>query len=129
MLSLFDRTSAMPKTSVGIITNSEGAHLGAYFEALAKINEVESVVLADATGGTVDQATSVLGSKLKKSFQDSRVMLRESSPLMTLVSLEAGLAPPAIDAALDAGSHVFAEKPSCLRADDFAPLVQKADSK
>lgn len=119
----------MPKTSVGVITNPEGAHLGAYFEALAKTTEVESVVLADTTGGTVDQATRVLGSKLKKTYQDVRAMLTDSSPLMALVSLEAGLAPPVIDVALDAGCHVFAEKPSCLRAEDFAPLVQKADSK
>lgn len=119
----------MPKTSVGVITNPEGAHLGAYFEALSKIVEVESVVLADATWGTFEQASRVLGDKLKKTYPDARMMLGESAPLMTLISLEASLAPPAIAAALDAGSHVFAEKPSCLRAADFAPLVQQADSK
>src|SRR5262249_55124406 len=31
-----------------------------------------------------------------------------------------------IDASLEAGCHVFAEKPSCVRAEDFEPLVHKA---
>ena len=48
---------------------------------------------------------------------------------MALVSLEAVEAPKIIDAALDAGSHVFAEKPSCTRAADFAKLVHKAQAK
>jgi predicted dehydrogenase len=45
------------------------------------------------------------------------------------VSLEAVAAPPAIDAALDAGCHVFAEKPSCTRAADFEKLTRKAQTK
>jgi predicted dehydrogenase len=48
---------------------------------------------------------------------------------MAIVSLEAVAAPPAIDAALEAGCHVFAEKPSCTRAADFAKLTRKAQMK
>ena len=48
---------------------------------------------------------------------------------MALVTMEAGKAPPIIDAALEADSHVFAEKPACVRVEDFAPLVWKAQSK
>jgi len=40
--------------------------------------------------------------------------------------MEAVLAPPVIHAALDAGCHVLAEKPACVRPADFAPLVAKA---
>ncbi len=119
----------MKRISVGVITNAEGAHLGAYFGALAQTEEVESVVLTDPSGATVEQAKKALGEKLKSTFQDSRTMLEQAKPVMVLVSLEAGLAPAAINAALDAGCHVFAEKPACLRAEDFAPLVAKADSK
>lgn len=119
----------MKRISVGVITNAEGAHLGAYFEALAKSEEVEAVYLADPSGSTVPQATKVLGEKLKGSFPETAAMLREAKPVMALVTLEAALGPPAIDAALEAGCHVFAEKPACVRAEDFAPLVQKADSK
>jgi predicted dehydrogenase len=56
-------------------------------------------------------------------------MLKAARPALTLVTMEAALAPPQIEAALDAGSHVLAEKPSCVRAADFAPLVHKAQSK
>lgn len=114
---------------VGMITNAQGAHVDAYFASLAKAEEVESVALADSSGETVAQAEKVLGAKLKETFRDSRTMLRQARPAMVLVSLEAALAPPEIDAALDAGCHVFAEKPACVRAEDFQPLVRKADTK
>lgn len=119
----------MKRISVGIITNAHGAHLSAYFAALSKADEVESVVLADPSGSTVPQATKILGAKLKGTFQDSQVMIRDAKPVMVVVSLEAALAPKEINHALDAGCHVFAEKPACVRAEDFAPLVQKADGK
>src|SRR5262249_45261121 len=102
---------------------------GAYFDALAKAEEVESVVLADPSGGTVAQAEKVLGAKLNETFRDSRTMFRQGRATMALVSLEAAIAPPEIHAALDAGCHVFAENPACVRAEDFERLVRKADSK
>src|SRR5262249_11710438 len=37
--------------------------------------------------------------------------------------------PAAIDLALEAGCHVFAEKPACVRAVDFENLVRKAQRK
>jgi predicted dehydrogenase len=112
-----------------MIVNAEGAHLAAYFESLAQADEVESVALADSTGATVAQARQALGEKLTGTFDDTRRMLREARPAMVLVSLEAALAPAEIDAALEAGCHVLAEKPACVRAEDFRPLVHKADSK
>jgi predicted dehydrogenase len=53
----------------------------------------------------------------------------KKQPAMALVSMEAALAPPAIDQALEAGCHVFAEKPACVRAADFEKLVRKAQQK
>lgn len=120
---------ANEKITVGMIIHPQGAHLGAYFEALAQTEEVETVVIADPTGETEALAKPVLKDKLKDVFRDTKLMLRQASPKMALVSLEAAQAPPEIDAALEAGCHVFAEKPACVRAEDFAPLVQKADSK
>ncbi len=120
----------MPKTiKVGVITQAQGAHLDAYFSSLAKIEEVESVALADASGQNVALARKALGDKLKNSYKDAGEMLRQTEPQMALVSMEADLAPPAIDAALEAGCHVFTEKPSCVRAADFEPLVRKAQRK
>jgi predicted dehydrogenase len=120
----------MPKAiKVGVITQPQGAHLTDYFAALAKIDEVEAVALADATEKTADLARKALGDKLREVFKDPAEMLNRFSPHMVLVSLEAVEAPPAIDAALDAGCHVFAEKPACTRADDFAKLTRKAQQK
>lgn len=114
---------------VGLIIRPQGAHLSAYLEALAQTEEVGAVFLADATGETEAQARQVLKKKLQRAYRDTPAMLREGQPSMALVSLEAASAPPEIDAALDAGCHVFSEKPACIRAEDFEPLVRKADSK
>jgi predicted dehydrogenase len=117
----------MPKTiQVGIITNAEGAHLDQYFASLAKTEEAAGVALADPSGKTVERAKKALGAKLQSVHKDAADMLRKTKPHMALVSLEAALAPPAIDLALDAGCHVFAEKPACIRAEDFEKLSRKA---
>ena len=120
----------MPKKiKVGILTNKTGAHVGAYLNALRDTEACESVVLADPDGHWVDSARKVLGGKLKAVYRDTKLMLAKEKPTMAMVTMEAKIAPPVIDLALEAGCHVFAEKPACLRAEDFAPLVQKADSK
>ncbi|HTU20567.1 MAG TPA: Gfo/Idh/MocA family oxidoreductase [Gemmataceae bacterium] len=114
---------------VAVLTNAEGAHLGAYFPALAQTEEAELVVLADPSGRTAAQAKKALGTKLKATYRDTAELLEKEQPQMVLVSVEARLAPPLIDKALDAGCHVFCEKPSCVRVEDFAPLVRKAQQK
>ena len=120
----------MPKKiKVGILTNKTGAHVGAYLNALHDTEACESVVLADPDGHWVDNARKVLGIKLKAVHRDTKLMLAKEKPTMAMVTMEAKIAPPVIDLALEAGCHVFAEKPACLRAEDFAPLAQKADSK
>ena len=48
---------------------------------------------------------------------------------MALVTMEAVQSPPVIRAALEANCHVLAEKPSCVRAEDFEPLARLADMK
>lgn len=120
----------MPKTiNVGVITQAEGAHLPDYFDALAKSAETESVSLADDSGKIEALARKILGSKLKATHKDTATLLKEAAPQLVIVSLESALAPPAIDAALEAGCHVVAEKPSCTRAADMERLVQKAQRK
>jgi UDP-N-acetyl-2-amino-2-deoxyglucuronate dehydrogenase len=120
----------MPNSiKVGVITNAQGAHLPDYFASLARTEEVDAVVLADPSGQTVAAARKGLGDKLKDTYKDAAEMLRQAKPQLALVSLEAALAPPLIDLALEASCHVFVEKPACVRAEDFEPLVQKAQRK
>jgi predicted dehydrogenase len=120
----------MPNSiTVGVITHAQGAHLDNYFAALAQTEEAEAVFVADPSGQTLERAKKNLGAKLKATFKDVATMLRQQRPGMVLVSMEAAQAPPAIDAALEAGCHVFCEKPSCVRAADFVALVRKAQQK
>lgn len=114
---------------VAVITHAGGAHLSIYFTALAAISEVASVVLSDPDGACVEDARTRLGSKLTKVYTDRGEMLAAEKPTMAVVSYEAKLAPVEIDAALDAGCHVLAEKPACVHPDAFAPLVAKAENK
>lgn len=114
---------------VAVLTEAGGSHLDAYFPALAAAAEAESVVLADASGASEALARKGLGPKLAKVYRDPEALLREEKPSLVLISMEAVHAPPAISAALDAGCHVLAEKPACVKAEDFEPLVRKAQSK
>ena len=123
-------THGIPKIhTAGMWWHTQGAHLPHYFRALANIPEVGAVALADPSGLTFAEAKRLLGSKLKRTHKDGGAMLRDFKPTMALVTLEAALSPPAIDAALEAGCHVLAEKPACVRAEDFEPLVRKAEKK
>jgi predicted dehydrogenase len=117
----------MPKTiKVAVVTHAGGAHLDAYLGALAKIEEADAVVLADPDDRWPAAARKALGDKLKATYKDPAELLRQEKPQMALVTMEAALAPPLIDAALEAGCHVLAEKPSCVRAADFEKLATKA---
>ena len=117
------------RIQVGVVTHRQGAHQAAYFEALRDSHEAAGVALADLDGATAELAKKALGDKLSGVYRDAGDMLKAVKPTLTLVTMEAAQAPDAIDAALEAGSHVLAEKPSCVRSEDFARLVQKAQSK
>ena len=111
---------------VALITHRDAPHLGAYVEALAQTPEVARVWLCDSTGATQESAKKVLGAKLAATHASPRELFSARKPQLALVTMEAALAPPAIHAALDAGCHVMAEKPACVRLEDFAPLAAKA---
>ncbi len=114
---------------VAVLTHAAGPHLDAYLAGLAASSEVGEVSIADPSGSVFAAAQKTLGPKLKATGKDAAALLREAKPKMALVTMEAVLAPPAIDAALEQGCHVLAEKPACVRASDFEPLVRKAEGK
>ena len=127
-LTVHAQEAAREGIKVAVITNAGGAHLGAYFTGLAKTPEATSVVLADPDGASEAMAREALGDKLTAVYTDRDEMLAKEKPAMALVSVEAHQGPEEIGAALDAGCHVLAEKPACVRASDFAALVEKAES-
>ena len=117
------------KIKVGLFTHAGGAHVTAYFRALAAADRCDEVVLAGPDGRWDAEARRILKQKLSHISREYDEVLTQQRPQMVLVTMEAQLAPPVIDASLEAGCHVFAEKPSCVRIEDFLPLVEKAHSK
>ena len=109
-----------------MITEPGGLHLDMYFAALAAATEIESVAVCDAGGGSEALARRILGPKLSGFHRDLRPMLAKEKPLLAAISMEGVTSPPVIDAALDAGCHVLAEKPACVRLEDFERLAAKA---
>ncbi len=118
--------AAVAGINVGVITHAGAAHLDAYFAALAEMEEVSAVALADPDGQPTVEARRALGDKLTAVYSNPADLLDRERPAMALVSMEAALAPPAIEAALRAGCHVMAEKPACVRLVDFERLHRLA---
>lgn len=116
------------RAGVALITHADGPHLGAYIEGLAKTAEAGKVWLCDASGATADSVRQGIGAKLAGVYRSPRELFTAEKPLLALITMEAAAAPPAIHAALDAGCHVMAEKPACVRVEDFAPLAAKANA-
>jgi predicted dehydrogenase len=112
-----------------VLTQAEGAHLADYFAALASCDDVQSVAVGDASGDSEPIARRTLGEKLGATSKDPAVLLREFQPQLVIVSMESDRAPAVIDAALEAGCHVVAEKPSCTDAREMEQLTRKAHSK
>lgn len=114
---------------VAFLTHAEGAHMGAYFSALAAAADCDEVVLADPDRKWEAEAKKTLGDKLTRTYADHSELLKKESPKFCLVSMEAQHAPPVIEAALNSGAHVFSEKPGCVSIDQFEKLANLAESK
>lgn len=118
--------AAGKQMKAAVLTHADGPHLSAYLPSLAATPETGSIVLADASGTVEAAARKALGSKLTAVYKDAGALLKKEKPEFALVTMEAAIAPPAIRAALEAGCHVLAEKPACVRAADFEELAAVA---
>ena len=118
--------AASSGVDVALMTHADGPHLSAYISGLAKTPEVGAVYLCDPSGATERAVREALGSKVSGFYRSPRELFRARKPALALITMEAKVTPPAIDAALGAGCHVMAEKPACVRTEDFAPLAAKA---
>ncbi|WP_166820039.1 Gfo/Idh/MocA family protein [Thalassoroseus pseudoceratinae] len=114
---------------VALMTHAGGAHLSAYLSALAVADDCDEVVLADPDERWKASAEKALGGKLTRTYTSYAKLLKEESPKFCLISMEAVLAPPVIEAALEAGAHVFSEKPGCTSIEQFEKLANLAESK
>ena len=114
---------------VAVLTHAGGAHLSAYFSALAESEDCDEVVISDPDNHWADEARKLLDDKLIRTYTEYAQLLEKESPKLCMVTMEAKLAPPVIEAALESGSHVFAEKPACVTLQQFEKLANLAESK
>jgi len=116
---------------VVVLTHAGGAHVEGYLQGLASSETCGPVILSDPDGNWAVKARQILQDRLHSVVQAPADALQQvcQGRSLALISYEARLAPPIIQAALQAGCHVLAEKPGCIRVEDFRPLVQLADSR
>jgi UDP-N-acetyl-2-amino-2-deoxyglucuronate dehydrogenase len=114
---------------VAFLTHAQGAHMSAYFSALATAKDCDEVVLADPGHRWHLDAKDALKEKLTRVYPSHAELLAKESPELCLVSMEARHAPPVIEAALNSGAHVFSEKPGCVTLGQFEKLADIAESK
>ena len=102
MLPLPTASAQAKRIKVAVVTGADGAHLSAYFPALAETAEASPVVLSDPSGESFAAARAALGDKLAATYKSLDEMLATEKPELALVTMEAIHAPAAIDAALEA---------------------------
>ena len=121
----------MPAIRVAILIRPDSPHIDNYLESVAMAKNVESVALTDPDGTLMERARKYAGEAAARwrGFRSEDELLRDVRPRFAVVSHPAYRSPEVIRAALESGAHVLAEKPACVRAADFAPLVRLADSK
>ncbi|MEO7650828.1 MAG: Gfo/Idh/MocA family oxidoreductase [Bryobacteraceae bacterium] len=128
-LPAFAQPAPPRQVTVAMIAGPGGSHLNYYFESLAMTEEVSAIYYCDPSGQSRALAEKLLGKRLTASYPDIATLFRKEQPGLALISMEAVASPPVIDAALDAGCHVLAEKPGCVRIEDFEKLNHKAKAK
>ncbi len=116
---------------VGIITEPGGQHLSSFTKALGVLEGVEMVAAADPSGDFLPRARELLGARASsyQTFSDYKQMLEKIKPQLALLALEPHHTPPVMEAVLEAGGHILADKPACVRLEDFERVVRLAQSK
>jgi len=115
----------------GLVVEPTAAHVDLYLYSLARVRGLNRITVAGETGLDSDQLKQALGSRFEETvfLTNHEELLRQDPPGFALITLEAHRSPKPIRDALEAGCHVLSEKPACLRAEDFEPLVTLAASK
>ncbi len=114
--------------TVALVTEDGAAHQKSYRDAIRDIALIERVELLDPGGLTFDDTITTVGKKAGGTHVTVDSLLGSGVPDMAIVTMIAAHAPDVIRPLLEAGVHVMAEKPACVRADDFAELARIADA-
>ena len=112
---------------IGLIIEPGASHISGYLEVLAAREGVRSVAVAVSDKAMLQNAKRQLGKRFHgNGFLSANQMLAKVRPALTVVTMEGVNAPVAIRAALEAGSHVLTEKPSCTKLEQFEALAKLA---
>ena len=115
---------------IGLIIEPGASHISGYLEVLAARKGVRSVAVAVSDKDMLQNAKRQLGKRFHgNGFLSAKQMLAKVRPALTVVTMEGVNAPAAIRAALQAGSHVLTEKPSCTKLEQFEELAKLADKR
>ena len=115
---------------IGLIIEPTASHISGYLEVLAARKGVRSVAVAVPDQATLEIAKRQLGKRFHgKGFLNAKGMLAKVRPVLTVVTMEGVNAPAAIRMALEAGSHVLTEKPSCTKLEQFEQLAKLAEKR
>jgi UDP-N-acetyl-2-amino-2-deoxyglucuronate dehydrogenase len=115
----------MPESlKVALLTEPGGPHLSIYIDLLGRNPAVTEVSVADSGGAVFAECRERWQTRFGEipTYLDYRDLLRERRPDLVVVCFASDHAPAPIENALRAGCHVLAEKPACVRADDFERL-------
>ena len=117
--------------TVALVMRKHSRHRAFFLEALRDLEDVGAVALVDPEagtgGGTVAETRATLGDKPLLTYSSWDDMLKAEQPAMAIVTVTGAEAPDAIRPVLEARIPVLAEKPACVRAEDFAGLVELAE--
>jgi predicted dehydrogenase len=131
-VAAFKLNAADPKgeIDIGLITEPGASHISGYLEVLAARKGVRSVAVAVHDKAMLEKAKQQLGERFHgNGFTNVKQMLETVRPALAIVTMEGINAPAAIRAALEAGSHVLTEKPSCTKLEQFEQLAKLAEGR
>ena len=115
---------------IGLIIEPTASHISGYLEVLAARKGVRSVAVAVPDQAALENAKRQLGKRFHgNGFLSAKEMLAKVRPALTVVTMEGVNAPAAIRMALEAGSHVLTEKPSCTKLEQFEQLAKLAEKR
>jgi predicted dehydrogenase len=106
------------------LTEADAPHTDIYLDCLSRSRGIAQVSISDPSGKVQARAGPVA-----KGYADYHELLRQEKPDLAVISFVPDHAPEAIEAALKADCHVLAEKPACVRPQDFEQLVMLAQSR
>ena len=115
---------------IGLILEPTASHISGYLEVLAARKGVRSVAVAVPDKAMLENVKRQLGKRFHgNGYMSPKQMLEKVRPVLTIVTMEGVNAPEVIRMALEVGSHVLTEKPSCTKLGQFEQLAKLAEER